>query len=56
MKNDKFDRLLSDIREEEVPETIVTQASERVWKSIAGEVTSNPHSLRTCDDFQALIP
>jgi hypothetical protein len=56
MKNDKFDRLLSAIRDEEVPETVVTRASERVWKSIAGEVTSNPHSLRTCEDFQALIP
>ncbi len=56
MKNDKFDQLLSAIQNEEVPETVVTQASERVWKSIAGEVTSNPHSLRTCEDFQALIP
>ena len=56
MKNDRFDRLLSAIRDQEIPETVVTQASERVWKSIAGDVTSNPQSLRTCDDFQALIP
>src|SRR5215472_9412870 len=56
MKNDEFDRLLSAIRDEEVPETVVAQAGERVWKSIAGEVTSNPQSLRSCEDFQALIP
>jgi hypothetical protein len=56
MKNDKLDRLLSAIRDEEVPETVVTQASARVWKSIAGEVSSNPQFLRTCEDFQALIP
>jgi len=54
MKNEKFDRLLETIRSEEVPENVVTQASDRVWKSIAGG--ENPQSLRNCADFQALIP
>ena len=56
MNAEKFDRLLSTIREEEVPETVVAQAAERVWKSIAGSSNVSPHSLRTCEDFQALIP
>lgn len=57
MKNEQFDRLLSTIRNEEVPESVVAQAGERVWKSIAAETASSaPQSLRTCADFQALIP
>ncbi len=56
MKDEKFDRLLETIRSEEVPEKVVTQASERVWKSIAGNVDASPQSLRACEDFQALIP
>lgn len=56
MKDEKFDRLLSTIRNEDVPEAVVTQARERVWKSIATAAGPNPHSLRTCEDFQSLIP
>ncbi len=36
MKNEEFDRLLSEIRNEPVDERVVAQAGERVWKSIAG--------------------
>jgi ferric-dicitrate binding protein FerR (iron transport regulator) len=59
MKNEKFDRLLSKIRNESVDEEVVAQASERVWKSIAEAApaaVASPHILRTCDDFQSLIP
>src|SRR6202158_2171662 len=59
MKNEKFDRLLSEIRNEQVDEQVVAQAGERVWKSIAGAAPSadlSAHTLRNCDDFQALIP
>ncbi len=59
MKNEKFERLLSTIRNENVDEKIVAQARDRVWNSIAeaAPVTGpNSHILRTCDDFQALIP
>jgi len=57
--NSKFDRLLSEIRNEHVDDKVVAQAGERVWKSIAQaslatEVSS--HTLRSCEDFQALIP
>ncbi len=36
MKNEKFERLLSDIRNEQVDDQVVAQAGERVCKSIAG--------------------
>ncbi len=59
MKNEKFDRLLSEIRNEQVDDQVVAQAGERVWKSIAGAAPSTDlsmHTLRSCEDFQALIP
>ena len=56
MKNEKFDQLLSDIRREEIPESVVSAASERVWQSIAGSGNLSSHALRSCADFQALIP
>ena len=58
MSDKKFDRLLSEIRNEQVDEQVISRASERVWSSI----TSSPaadlsmHTLRSCEDFQALIP
>jgi hypothetical protein len=58
MSDHKFERLLSEIRSENVDERVAAQAGERVWKSI----TSSPavefagHKLRNCEDFQALIP
>ena len=59
MKNEKFDRLLSEIQNEQVDDKIVAQARERVLKSIAGAAPSadlSAHTLRSCEDFQALIP
>jgi ferric-dicitrate binding protein FerR (iron transport regulator) len=59
MTNDNFDRLLSDIRNEKVDDQIVAQAGERTWKSIAGTARAadlSAHTLRSCEDFQALIP
>ena len=59
MKNEKFDRLLSEIRNEQVDDKVVAQAGERVYKSIAGAVPAmdlSAHTLRSCEDFQALIP
>lgn len=59
MKNEKFERLLSEIRNEQVDDKVVAEASERVWKSIAGAAPSadlSTHTLRNCEDFQALIP
>jgi hypothetical protein len=59
MKNEKFDRLLSEIQNEPVDDQIVVQAGERVWKSIAATGPTadlSTHTLRSCEDFQALIP
>jgi len=59
MKNERFERLLSDIRNEQVDDQVVSQAGERVLKSIAGAAPTadlSGHTLRGCEDFQALIP
>jgi hypothetical protein len=59
MMNEKFDRLLAMIRNERVDDQVVAQAGERVWKSIAGAAPVSDLSartLRSCADFQALIP
>jgi FecR protein/Protein of unknown function (DUF3352)/Putative zinc-finger len=59
MTNEKFERLLSEIRNEPVDDKVVAQAGERVYQSIAGTAAVSDfaaHTLRSCDDFQALIP
>ena len=58
MSDHKFDRLLSEIRNEHVDDQVVSQAGERVWSSITASpvVERNPQMLRSCEDFQALIP
>ena len=59
MTNEKFERLLSEIRNEPVDDKVVAQAGERVYQSIAGTSAVSDfaaHTLRSCDDFQALIP
>ena len=58
MKNEKFDRMLSQIRNERVDEEAVARAGDRVWNSLAGSPSADlsTHKLRSCDDFQALIP
>jgi FecR protein/Putative zinc-finger/Protein of unknown function (DUF3352) len=58
MSNHKFDRLLSDIRTERVDDQVVAQASDRVWNSITASPATelSMHTLRSCEDFQALVP
>lgn len=56
MNNEQFDRLLSSIRNEEVPESVVTKAGDRVWSSITSGADAGAHALRSCGDFQTLIP
>jgi hypothetical protein len=59
MKNEKFDHLLSTIRNENVSEKVIAEASDRVWKSIAEAspaTAASSHILRSCEDFQSLIP
>ena len=52
MKDQKFDRLLSEIRNEPIDGQVVSQAGDRVWKVIAGSpAIGSVHSLRSCEDF-----
>jgi hypothetical protein len=58
MSDHKFDRLVSEIRNEHVDDQVVSQAGERVWSSMAGSSTAelSLRKLRSCQDFQTLIP
>jgi hypothetical protein len=58
MSDHKFDRLLSDIRNENVDDQVVSQAGHRVWTSLSASPTAELgiHKLRSCEDFRALIP
>ena len=58
MTNDKFDRMLSQIRNERVDDNVVERAGDRVLNSLVGSSSADlsTHRLRSCDDFQALIP
>lgn len=58
MSDHKFDRLLSEIRNERVDDQVVSQAGDRVWSSITGASAAelSTHMLRSCEDFQTLVP
>jgi hypothetical protein len=59
MKNDNFERLLSTIRNEHVADETVARAGDRVWGSLTEESPVSDlamRTLRSCADFQALIP
>ena len=59
MNNEKFDRMLSEIRSEQLDDHDVGQAGQRVWNSITAAAPASDfagRTLRTCEDFQALIP
>jgi len=58
--NPQFDLALeqatSEIRGEEVPDAVVEAAAERVWARISQGAAEPPERIRTCADFQALLP
>src|SRR5580698_9261486 len=58
MSDHKFDRLLSDIRNEAIDDRVVAEASDRVWNSLSASPSAqfSVQKLRSCEDFQALIP
>jgi FecR protein/Protein of unknown function (DUF3352)/Putative zinc-finger len=58
MSDHKFDRLLSEIRNEAIDNRVVAEAGDRVWSSISASPSAqfSTQKLRSCEDFQALIP
>jgi FecR protein/Protein of unknown function (DUF3352)/Putative zinc-finger len=59
MKDNKFDRLLSEVRNQSIDEQAASEAGDRVWKALSGAPAADLASslkLRGCEDFQALIP
>lgn len=58
MSNTRFERLISEIRNEPIDDQVVSQAGKRVWNSITAAPTAElgMRALRSCEDFQALIP
>ena len=57
MSDHKFDQFISEIRNEQVDEQVVAQAGKRAWSAISGPASAvSMHKLRSCEDFQGLIP
>jgi len=58
MKNQEFDRLISQVREEHVSEDVVGRAASRVREAISASQSADDSGLkvRSCADFQSLIP
>jgi len=58
MSDHKFDQLLSEIRNEKVDDQVVSRAGDRVWNSITSSSAAelSTHMLRSCEDFQSLVP
>jgi len=57
MSHEKFERLLSEIRNEQVDDRVVARAGERVWSSMTASPAADLSvKLRSCEDFQTLIP
>ncbi|HTS35915.1 MAG TPA: FecR domain-containing protein [Candidatus Solibacter sp.] len=58
MSDNKFDRLISEIRNEHVDDQVVARAGQRVWSSMTSSpaIELSTQALRSCEDFQALIP
>ncbi len=55
--NQEFDRAVSEIRNEPIPDAVVEAAAARVWARLAAETgQAAPPHISGCDAFQALIP
>ena len=58
MKNQDWDRLISQIRDESVSDEVIRGAASRVREAISGSESfeDTGHKLRSCADFRSLIP
>src|SRR5579884_681126 len=58
MKSQDFDRLISQIRDEEASDTVISESAARVRAAITASESAEDagHRLRSCADFQSLIP
>ena len=58
MKNQDWDRLISQIRDESISDEVIRGARSRVREVILGSQSAEDagHKLRSCRDFQSLIP
>lgn len=52
----KLDKVIAEIANQEVPERQLETAAERVRTKLFGEAKAAPDRLRSCTDFQAIIP
>ena len=51
-----LEQAVSEIRGEEIPEAVVEAAGHRVWARLSKMAVEPPEHIRTCADFQALLP
>jgi len=51
-----LEQAVAEIRGEEIPEAAIEAAARRVWARLSHTAVQPPEHLRTCADFQALLP
>jgi ferric-dicitrate binding protein FerR (iron transport regulator) len=51
-----LERALTEIRQEEIPDPVVEAAAARVWTRLSQESEHAAEHIRSCADFQSLIP
>jgi hypothetical protein len=51
-----LERAIAEIRDAEIPDAVVEAAAARVWARLAPAAVSPSEHIRSCTDFQSLIP
>ncbi len=52
----KLDQIINDITNEQVPQNRIDEAAARVRRTLFARTSSAPERIRSCADYQALIP